>query len=149
MSYPQASSDIGAHPELAEMRERLERTASSGQAVAIEGLIVLAGVYAAISPWVVHFTNEPNITVNNLIVGITVGVLGLGLTLAPDRMFRLAWVAAPLGVWLLLSPWVVTAAHSARAGIIWSNCWTGAVITVLGLAAAGLTLGVNRRSSSR
>ncbi|MGC9540533.1 SPW repeat protein [Streptomyces sp. UG1] len=145
MSYPQGSSDIGAHPELAEMRERLERTASSGQAVAVEGLMVLAGVYAAISPWVVHFTNEPNITINNLIVGITVGVIGLGLSMAPDRMFRLAWVVAPLGVWLLLSPWVVTAAHSARAGIIWNNCWIGAAIAVLGLAAAGLTIGLSRR----
>ncbi|MGW0712701.1 SPW repeat protein [Streptomyces sp. NPDC002643] len=147
MAYPQHSSDIGAHPELAEMRERLERTASSGRAVAIEGLLLLAGVYAAISPWVVHFTDEPNITVNNLIVGITVGVMGFGLTIAPERMFRVAWAAAPLGVWLLLSPWVVTADHSARAGVIWSNCWAGAVITVLGLAAAGLTIGVNRRGS--
>lgn len=148
MSYPQqSSSDIGAHPELAEMRDRLERTASSGQAIAIEGLILLAGVYAAISPWVVHFTTEPNITVNNLIIGITVGVIGLALTMAPQRMLRLAWVAAPLGLWLVLSPWVVTATHGARAAIVWNNCWIGAAITVLGLAAAGLTVGIAQRRS--
>ncbi len=107
--------------------------------------MVLAGVYAGISPWVVHFTNEPNLTINNLIVGITVGLIGLGLTMAPDRMFRLAWVVAPLGLWLLISPWVVTAAHGASAGVIWNNCCIGAVIALLGLAAAGLTIGVARR----
>jgi hypothetical protein len=94
----------------------------------------------------VHFSAaEPNITVNNLIVGITVGLIGLGLTLAPERMFTMAWVVGPLGVWLLISPWVVTAAHGARAGIIWNNCWLGAVTLLLGLAAMGLTVGVTRR----
>jgi hypothetical protein len=144
MSYH--SSGMSTHPEIAEMRERLERTASSGSAIAIEGLIVLAGVYAAISPWVVHFSaTEPNLTVNNLIVGITVALIGLGLTVAPERMFRLAWMVVPLGVWLIISPWVVTATHSATAGIIWNNCVTGAVTAVLGLAAMGLTIGVARR----
>ncbi|GAA3826034.1 SPW repeat protein [Streptomyces chiangmaiensis] len=146
MSYARQPSGMGTHPELAEMRERLERTASSGSAIAIEGLILLAGAYTAISPWVVHFSGaEPNLTINNLIVGITVGLIGLGLTLAPDRMFRLAWVVVPLGVWLLISPWVVTAAHGAGAGIIWNNCVVGAVTALLGLAAMGLTIGVTRR----
>ncbi|MET9147008.1 MULTISPECIES: SPW repeat protein [unclassified Streptomyces] len=153
MSYPHRSSDVGthhpemmgSHPEIAEMRERLERTASSGPAMAVEGLIVLAGLYAAISPWVVHFAIQPAITVNNLIVGITVGIIGLGLALAPERMFRLAWALVPLGVWLFISPWVVTLTHGARAGIIWNNCWVGAVIAALGLAAMGLTIGVARR----
>ncbi|GGZ46110.1 SPW repeat protein [Streptomyces bluensis] len=146
MSYQRNSSEMGTHPELVEMRERLERTASSGPAIAVEGLILLAGVYAAISPWVVHFAGQANITVNNLIVGITVGLIGLGLALAPERMLRVAWVIAPLGIWLLIAPWVVTVAHSARAGIIWNNVWLGAVTAVLGLAAVGLTVGVNRRA---
>ncbi|MGI5142157.1 MULTISPECIES: SPW repeat protein [unclassified Streptomyces] len=147
MSYPrQSTSAMGTHPELAEMRERLERTASSGSAIAIEGLILLAGVYAAISAWVVHFSaSERNLTVSNLIVGITLALIGLCLTMAPERMFRVAWVVAPLGVWLLISPWVVTAAHSATAGIIWNNCVLGAVTLLLGLAAMGLTIGVARR----
>lgn len=147
MSYPQRSTGMGTHPDLAEMRERLERTASSSGAIVIEGLIVLAGVYAAISPWVVHFSaTAPNLTVNNLIVGVTTALIGLGLTVAPERMLRLAWVVAPLGVWLLISPWVVTTTHSAGAGIIWNNCVLGAVTLLLGLAAMGLTIGVTRRA---
>ncbi|MEU6507586.1 MULTISPECIES: SPW repeat protein [unclassified Streptomyces] len=144
MSYPQQPTGMTGHPEIAEMRERLERTASTGRAIALEGLILLAGVYAAISPWVVHFSAQPDITVSNLIVGIAVGVIGLGLTLVPERMFRVAWTIVPLGVWLLISPWVVTATHGARAGIIWNNCWLGAVTILLGLAAMGLTIGITR-----
>ncbi|WBO67827.1 SPW repeat protein [Streptomyces camelliae] len=144
MSYPQQPTGMTGHPEIAEMRERLERTASTGRAIALEGLILLAGVYAAISPWVVHFSAQPDIAVSNLIVGIAVGVIGLGLTLVPERMFRLAWTIVPLGVWLLISPWVVTATHGARAGIIWNNCWLGAVTILLGLAAMGLTIGITR-----
>ncbi|MEW2630851.1 SPW repeat protein [Streptomyces sp. NPDC048389] len=148
MSYSQHSSDIGGHPELAEMWDRLERTASSGKAVVVEGLILLAGLYAAISPWVVHFSGtEAGLTINNLVVGLAVAAIGLGLALAPDRMFRLTWASVPLGIWLIISPWVATAAHSAGAGIIWNNVVTGAVICVLGLAAAGMTIGVTRQSS--
>ncbi|MGW0083056.1 SPW repeat protein [Streptomyces sp. NPDC003393] len=145
MSYQQHASGMTAHPEMAEMRERLERTASSGRVIAVEGLILLAGVYAAISPWVVHFSGQSDITVNNLIVGIAVGLMGLGMALAPERMFRVAWAVAPLGIWLVISPWVVTATHGARAGIIWNNCWTGGVIALLGLIAMGLTIGVARK----
>ncbi|MEU0216767.1 SPW repeat protein [Streptomyces sp. NPDC006265] len=145
MSYPQQSSEMRTHPDFAEMRERFERTASSGPAIALEGLILLAGVYAAISPWVVHFTNEPNITVNNLIVGITVSVIALGMTTAPGRMLTLTWVVAPLGAWLVLSPWVVTADHGARAGIVWNNCFVGGVTAVLGLAAMALVADTARR----
>ncbi|MFI2645795.1 SPW repeat protein [Streptomyces sp. NPDC018610] len=154
MSYPHRSSDVGtthpemmgSHPEMAEMRERLERTASSGPAIAIEGLILLTGLYAAISPWVVHFAIQPAITANNLIVGITIGLIGLGLAMAPERMLRMTWTLVPLGVWLFISPWVVTLTHTARAGVIWNNCWVGAVTAALGLAAMGLTIGVARRS---
>ncbi|NEA49591.1 SPW repeat protein [Streptomyces sp. SID10815] len=134
-----------SHPEMAEMRERLERTASSGPAIAVEGLILLTGLYAAISPWVVHFAIQPAITVNNLIVGLAIAAIGLGLALAPERMFRLSWALVPLGVWLFISPWVVTLTHSARAGIIWNNCWVGAITAALGLAAMGLTIGVARK----
>ncbi|GAA0930300.1 SPW repeat protein [Streptomyces thermoalcalitolerans] len=151
MSYPQRSATgsttgtgMTSHPEMAEMRERLERTASSGRAMVVEGLIVLAGLYVAISPWVVHFALQRNITINNLIIGLTIALIGAGLTLVPERTYRLAWILAPLGLWLLISPWVVTQTHSARAGIIWNNCWMGALVALLGLAATALTLGAAR-----
>jgi DNA-binding transcriptional LysR family regulator len=144
MSYPQYSTGMTGHPEMAEMRDRLERTASTGKAIALEGLILLTGVYTAISPWVVHFSGQPNLTANNLIIGITTALIGLGLALVPERMFRLAWALVPLGIWLLISPWIVTPTHGARAGVIWNNILTGVLTMALGLAAMGLTIAVTR-----
>lgn len=139
-------SDMSTHPEIAEMRARLERTGSSGRAIALEGLILMAGLYAAISPWVIHYSfTAPNLRTNNLIVGLAVALIALGLTLAPERMLRMAWVLVPLGVWLVISPWVVTVTHTASNGVIWSNVVTGAVTALLGLAAMGLTVGMNKR----
>ncbi|MYT28557.1 MULTISPECIES: SPW repeat protein [unclassified Streptomyces] len=135
------TTDITSHPDVAEMRERYARMLSGRQATALDGLILLTGMYAAISPWVVHFrATSPELTVNNLIIGIVLAVVGLGLTRAPERMYRLSWTCAVIGVWLVISPWVVTAGHSASAGLIWNNVWIGAVTLALGLAATRLAM---------
>jgi hypothetical protein len=139
--------DITGHPDVAEMRERYAKLVSGPQAVAVDGLVLLTGLYAAISPWVVHFrTTNPDLTVNNLIVGLTLAVIGLGLTLVAERMYRLSWTCAALGVWMIISPWVVTAGHSATAGLIWNNVWIGAVAFALGLAASGMVMTTRRHA---
>jgi apolipoprotein N-acyltransferase len=128
------------------MQERYTQATSSREVIAVDGLIMLTGLYAAVSPWVIHFQfSNRDITINNLIVGLALAGLGMALTASPLRMHRLSWTAIPLGIWLIITPWVVTSSHSARSAIIWNNCWVGAVAAVLGLAAAGLTLTVNRR----
>ena len=136
---------IAGHPDAAEMRERFERVTSRREAVAIDGLLLLTGLYAAISPWVVHFHGaNPNLAVNNLIIGIALALMGVGLTLAGERMYRLSWTCALIGVWMIISPWVVTAGHGATAGIIWNNVWIGAVAFVLGLGAASMVRAAHR-----
>ncbi|MER6048721.1 SPW repeat protein [Streptomyces sp. NPDC001793] len=79
---------------------------------------------------------------NNLIIGLVLAAIGLGLTRAPIRMYRLSWTCAVIGVWLIVSPWVVTAGHSAGAGLIWNNVVVGAVTLALGLAATRLAMAV-------
>lgn len=140
MSYQQHTTDMTSHPDVGEMRDRLDRTAGGGGVVALEGLILLAGLFAAISPWVVHFTGNTNLAINNLIVGITIGLIGLGLALAPERTSGLAWLAVPLGAWLVISPWVVTTANTASNSAIWSNCFVGGATALLGLLAMGMTV---------
>src|SRR5919197_56343 len=101
-------ADLSGHPDLAEMRERFERVMASGRAVVIDGLVLLAGIWLAISPWVVGFhATAPNVTVNNLILGLIVTVLALGLTMTPARMYRLSWAMVALGVWEVISQWVI------------------------------------------
>jgi hypothetical protein len=49
----------------------------------------------------------------------------------------MTFVAPLLGVWLIVSPWVV-AGVTTSAGMIWSNVVVGAVVCVLGLATAAM-----------
>ncbi|MGW5118300.1 SPW repeat protein [Streptomyces noursei] len=146
-----ATTDITSHPDVAEMRERYARLLSGRQATALDGLVLLAGMYTAISPWVVHFRlASPELAVNNLIIGLVLTVIGLGLTRSPERMYRLSWTCAVIGVWMIISPWVVTAGHRATAGLIWNNVLIGAVTLALGLAATRLAMatGAPRESTT-
>jgi len=123
------------HPDVIEMRERYERASASGPAVITDGLVLLAGLWLAISPWVIHFNaTAPDVALNNLILGIAVAVVALGLTLMPQRMVRLSWATAAVGAWVVVSQWVIQQS-SSTPGIVWNNVVTGGVTALLGIAA--------------
>ncbi|MFC1419135.1 SPW repeat protein [Streptacidiphilus cavernicola] len=118
---------------------RVDGTPSAGGLGAAGSLTLLVGLWAAISPWVVHFARtNPNLQTNNLIIGIALAGLGLVFTLAPERVAQLAPVVAAIGVWMIISPWVVTLGHRPTTGMIWNNVLIGAVCCALGLAAMGM-----------
>jgi uncharacterized membrane protein SirB2 len=137
------------HPDLAEMRERYERISATPPAVVVDGLVLLAGLWLAISPWVLHFNDTaPNLRVNNLILGIAVAVVALGLTTRPEVMARLSWATALIGVWIIISPWVIQRS-AVDMGMILNNVITGGVIALVGAVAAALTMAARSRSMAR
>lgn len=141
------AGDLSSHPDVHEMRARYARVLSEPGEVAVDGLVVLAGLYCAISPWTVHFSaTRTDLMINNLILGIAVALIGVGLSIAPDRMRGMSMAMAGIGVWLIISPWVVT--RFPDTGTIWNNVVTGAVICLLGLVAA-LTLGRSKDTTGR
>ncbi|GII65483.1 hypothetical protein Skr01_55680 [Sphaerisporangium krabiense] len=124
---------LEAHPDIVAMRAKYERAGSSVVAQVIEGLILLAGLYLAISPWVVGFiTGQPRLSVNNLITGLVVAALALGFASAYGRTYGLTWMLPILGIWTIITPWVI---RSVSTGTIANNVATGAVILLLGLGA--------------
>ncbi|MER0247225.1 SPW repeat protein [Streptomyces sp. HSW2009] len=132
-------ADLANHPDVSEMRDRYARMLGRPSVVAVDGLLLLAGLYAAISAWTVHFAAaESELALNNLIMGIAVAVIGLALTMAPERMGGLSGACAAIGVWLIVSPWVVT--RHPDTGMIWNNVIVGAVICLCGLVAAGMVV---------
>lgn len=56
MSTP--SPDIEKHPDVAALRQRYDEIAETPLAHSADGLAFLAGVYVAMSPWVVAFTDH-------------------------------------------------------------------------------------------
>ncbi|SEB77233.1 SPW repeat protein [Streptomyces melanosporofaciens] len=141
-----AKGDLRGHPDVSEMRERYARMMDARDVVFLDGPVLLAGLYFAISPWVVHFSGtNPNLMVNNLVLGITIALLGIGLTTAPRRMYSLCWAMSAIGVWMIISPWVV--ARGADAGVIANNVVVGAITCLFGLVAAGMVMRKDRETT--
>ncbi len=135
MASPTTTTRMEHHPDIAAMRMPYERMAESRPTQFTSGLAFLAGVYLAISPWVVGFANLSSITVNNLITGIAAALLAAGYASAFGRTHGLSWVLPLIGVWTIISPWVVRG-NVDTTPVIWNNIVVGAVIVLFGLLTA-------------
>ena len=143
-------ADLSTHPDISEMRNRYARMMDGPQGVAVDGLVVLAGLYLAILPYVVHFSAASHeLTIVNLILGLAIVNWGFGLTRCPARMFGLTWAMTAAGVFLIISPWVVTIGHTATKGMIWNNVVVGGLTCLLGFTAAGMVMGTRRTIARR
>lgn len=142
-----AMTSITQHPDLLELRNRFEQAAETPTARLVDGLTVLAGLYVALSPWIVGFTgSEPQLTVNNLIIGLVIALLGGGFAWAYHRAHRISWICPLLGVWTIVAVWVMRAV-GASTGTVASNVISGAVVVLLGLGA--IATGLERPGDQR
>ncbi|MGH3549229.1 MAG: SPW repeat protein [Pseudonocardiaceae bacterium] len=133
---------MGLHPDIAELRAKYETAAQTPVAHAVNGLTFLAGLYLAISPWVIGFNRFPTLTVNDLIVGVALAVLALGFS-SYDRTRGIAWAAPLIGVWTIIAPWVISG-DVATTATVWSNVVAGVVAVLLGLSAMSFGMSRNR-----
>ena len=128
-------SSIDHHPDLLALRARYERVAESMSAHLTFGLALLTGLYVAASPWMVGFSATGSLATSDLIAGIAVAFLAYGFATTLDRAHGMTWTLPVLGVWVILSPWIIPG-FALTAGMIWSNVVAGALLTFLGLNAA-------------
>jgi hypothetical protein len=125
---------IEQHPDLLALRALSEGATVRPAAQAAESLSLLAGVYLAISPWIVGFhAIAPSLTANNLITGLVLVALSLGFVPAFERTHSMGMAAALIGLWTIIAPWVIQSSPT-DAGIIASNVAVGAVVFLLALA---------------
>lgn len=141
MTHP---TEIERHPDLVAMRAHYEVASTNPVAQLADGLTLLAGLYLAISPWVVGFANVSSITLSNLVTGLSVSALALGFSSAFGRTHGIAWVSPVLGIWTIICPWVIHG-DIATTNTIWNNVVVGAVIVVMGLTTLGIGLAGRRR----
>ncbi|WP_063842797.1 SPW repeat protein [Sphaerimonospora mesophila] len=150
------------HPDLAELRQTYDRVGSTTPAQIVDGLTFLSGLYLALSPWIVGFNRFSGLAVSNLVVGLSVAALALACASAFGRTYGISWLLPLLGIWTLVSPWVVrggrtltpgatpgmpgtpglpgAGASALTAGTIWNNVVTGIIILLLGAAALAMAL---------
>jgi hypothetical protein len=129
------SGGITSHPDVSEMRARYARMLGGRDVALMDGPVFLLGLYCAASPWILHYTtSQPPLVTHNLIVGIAIGLLALGFTRAPERMYGLSWAFCAVGIWMIIAPWVV--GTSPDTGVVLNNVIIGALGVILGLMCA-------------
>ncbi|MFC6879056.1 MULTISPECIES: SPW repeat protein [Actinomadura] len=132
------SAGIEEHPDIVGLRARYDAAAANPAVQLADGLTMLAGLYLAVSPWIIGFTGLDRLVVNNLVTGIAVAALALGFSSAFGHTHGIAWTLPVIGVWTIIAPWVI---YGWSTGFdhdwVWSNVVAGAVITVMGLATMG------------
>jgi hypothetical protein len=133
-----ARGDIAAHPDAQEMRARYDRMTGRNVAL-VDGPLFLLGLYCAVSPWILHFTaSQPALVTHNLVLGIAIAVLALGMTAVPERMAGMGLAISAIGVWLIVSTWIV--GNSPDAGVIISNIIVGGLAIVMGMICAATAM---------
>lgn len=129
VSHPRG--DLAGHPDATEMQARYERVLGGRDVVLVDGPVLLVGLYCAVSPWILHFfASQQALMVHNLILGVAISLMAVGFTVAPDRMYGLSGAMCAIGVWMIISPWIV--GSSPDAGVIWNNIVIGALTFLLG-----------------
>ena len=139
-----ATVSIEQHPDIVALRQKYERANETWTAHIITGLILLSGLYLAISPWVVGFQALTPLAINNIATGIVLVALACGLTAAYERWHGATWVIPVLGAWTLVAPWVIRGSVNTTPAVA-NNVAVGAVTAVLGAAALYLGARLTRR----
>lgn len=133
------SMSMETHPDIAELRARYDEFGVGPVPQLAEGLLVLAGLYAAASPWIIGFNGQSGLMMCNVFAGLAVTLLAIGHATTYGRTHGVAFVAPLLGLWLIASPWLVNGVTTTR-GMIWSNVVVGAVVLLLGAGIMGLAM---------
>ena len=97
------------------------------QATTASSINVIAGIWLIISPYIFGFGGTA-IALNSVIFGIIIGVLALIRTFTPMTTKWIGWINIVLGLWILISPFVVGFTGMAA---LWNNIILGIIIIVM------------------
>ncbi len=71
------------------------------------------GVALVLSPWVLDYSSESFAMSNAVVIGVALVATALGAMLAPKAWEE--WTEAVLGLWMIMSPWVLAFTHVQAA----------------------------------
>jgi len=104
-------------------------------AQAAAGLGILAGLWVAISPLFITLQHGgTNAATANLIAGVTVAGIGAFALASPRGFPGLQFTSLVLGIWVLISSFVLDARFTIATPMYWSNSFSGAALVVVALA---------------
>lgn len=93
----------------------------------------IPAIWMVISPYVLGFSNLTTATWNNVAAGIAIGIVTAACMGAYEKS-GWSWVNALLGVWVIISPFVLGFATNTE--LMWNNIIVGAVVALVALTNA-------------
>ena len=87
------------------------------------------GLWLVSSPWVMGFQADLAVTSNAVLVGLALMATAMGAVLVPRAWEE--WTEIGLGMWLMVSPWVL--GYSALQAAMLVAVLTGTAVVVLAL----------------
>ncbi|MET9001680.1 SPW repeat protein [Amycolatopsis sp. Hca4] len=104
---------------------------------AAAGLVLLAGLYLVLAPWVTGFGGAGVLALSDTLVGLVLIALAIART-ATRRLALIGWVIPVLGAWAAVSPWLLRNGGETQpsAGALVGNVVAGLVVVVAGVALA-------------
>ena len=136
-----STTSIEQHPDILALRMKYEQAGETNMAHIMTGLGLMAGLYLAISAWVVGFQTLTPLVITNVLTGVVLVALMFGMGTAYGRLHALAWVVPFLGAWAIVAPWVIRGGVDTTPAVA-SNVAVGAVCVLAGLAI--MTIGTRR-----
>ena len=137
---PQAAVSISAVTEYL-----LPATMRGVTAQAMAALGLLTGLWVALSPSFLTLQHGGgNAAVANLIAGLAVAAVGAASLVGLRGFAGLQFASALLGVWVIISPFILDAKFSITASMYWSNILSGGYLVVLALAGLAAVRRVTR-----
>jgi len=85
------------------------------------------GAWLVLSPWAIGYQGDLAATSNAVVIGVALVAAALGAILVPRAWEE--WTEGALGLWLVVSPWVLGFSGGARVNAV----VTGLVIAALAL----------------
>jgi hypothetical protein len=104
----------------------------TAQAAAALGL--LTGLWVAISPLFITLQHGgTNAATANLIAGVTMAGVGAFALASPRGFPGLQFASLVLGIWVLISSFILDAKFTIATPMYWSNSFSGAALMVVAL----------------
>jgi FtsH-binding integral membrane protein len=87
------------------------------------------GVALVVSPWVLDYSSETFAMSNAVVIGLALVAAALGAMLAPQAWEE--WTEAVLGLWMVISPWMLAYSHVQVA--MYAAVVVGLIVVLLAL----------------
>lgn len=101
------------------------------------GINIIAGLWLLLAPFALGYSTIEAALWNSIILGLAIAVMAIVRVVQPEEHEGVSWVNFVLGIWLLVSPFVL--ALQNIQWLVWNNVIVGIIVLALAATSAMAT----------